>query len=65
MNPNSYGLNGSNVVTRVFNGTTTGTYSCIQNSSYTRVSFYSLTPANTGCDGANPTTLIIMFQVRN
>ena len=64
MNPFSYGENAGNVVTRAFTGTTTGNHSCIQNSAFTQVDFYSLTPVNTGCASSGSTNLWITFGVK-
>ena len=65
LNPASHGQNGSNVLTRMFSGTTTGNHSCFQNPSFTQVNFYSLTAINTGCAGSGTTSLWITFQVEN
>jgi hypothetical protein len=64
LNPYSYGVNGSNVLTRAFTGTTTGTYSCFQNSSFSQINFYSLTSVNAGFAGTGDTTLTITFQTK-
>jgi hypothetical protein len=63
INPESHGVNGSNILTRAFSGTTTSNHSCFQTGS--QVSFYSLTAFNTGCAGVGSTLLYITFQVKN
>jgi hypothetical protein len=63
INPESHGVNGSNILTRAFSGTTTSNHSCFQTGS--QVSFYSLSAFNTGCSGVGSTLLYITFQVKN
>jgi hypothetical protein len=55
------GLNGSNVLTRTFSGNTTGNYSMFQDSSFTSMTFYSLSPTLAGYASVGLATLTINF----
>ena len=58
------GTNGSNVLTRTFNGNTTGNYSMFQNSAFTTVNWYSLNGTNAGYATSGAGTLVINFQAK-
>ena len=58
------GLNGTNVLTRTFTGNTTGNYSMFQNSSYTTITYYSLSGTLAGYATVGVSTLTINFQAK-
>jgi len=55
------GLNGANVLTRTFTGNTTGNYSMFQDSGFTTITFYSLSPTLAGYATVGSATLTINF----
>lgn len=55
------GVNGANVLTRTFTGNTTGNYSMFQNSTFTSITFYSLSGTLAGYATVGASTLTIHF----
>ncbi len=60
----SSGVNGANVLTKAFWGNTTGTYSMYQNSTYTTMTYYTLTPTQAGYASTGTSTLTITFLAK-
>lgn len=58
------GVNGANVLSRSFSGNTTGNYSMFQNSSYTTMTFYSLSPTQAGYASVGSGSLTIFFLAK-
>lgn len=58
------GVNGAVVLTRSFVGNTTGNYSMFQNSTYTGMTFYSMTPTNAGYSSTGNSTLTLYFLAK-
>jgi hypothetical protein len=63
VNPCTHGVTATNtIVTRSFTGTTAGTFSCIQASNLSSVTFNTITGAQTGAATTGNTTVTISFQ---
>jgi hypothetical protein len=58
------GVNGSNVLSRSFSGNTTGNYSMFQNSGYTTMTYYSLSPTLAGYASVGSGSLTIFFLAK-
>jgi hypothetical protein len=63
VNPCSHGVSATNtIVTRSFTGTIAGTFSCIQASNLSSVTFNTITSGQTGSATTGNTTVTISFQ---